>query len=73
MNYDSLTDYNALVNALVLAVTAPDDRVDDVLELARAFASRLTPDEVDRAKAEVEQLTRCPRRLAQYVMATEAV
>lgn len=56
MNYDNLTDYNALVNALVLAVTAPDDRVDDALELARAFASRLAPDEVDRAKAEAEQL-----------------
>lgn len=52
----SATQRDVLVNALVLAVTAPDDRVDDALELARAFASRLTPAEVERAKAEAEQM-----------------
>ena len=47
------TDYEALVLALVLAVTGIDEeKVNDVVVLAEGFAAGLPPDDVERAKRE---------------------
>ena len=48
-----LNNYTALVKALVLAITAPDDaRKDRAVELAEIFAQNLTEFDVARAKRE---------------------
>lgn len=47
------TNYEALVLALVLAVTGIDEeKVNDVVVLAEGFAAGLPPDDVERAKRE---------------------
>jgi hypothetical protein len=52
-----MTDLQALTHALVLSVTAPDDaRSKDALALALGFASRLTPEQVEMAKADAQGL-----------------
>jgi len=52
-------DYEALVLALELAVTAPtEERSAQALEMAEGFASNLTEIEVGRAKRQAEQNTK---------------
>ena len=47
------TDYDALVMALVLGITAPsDEKAMEVTALANLVARSLTPEDVTRAKAE---------------------
>jgi len=46
-------NYQALVLALKLAVTAPtDDKEQKCIEMAKSFASSLSSDQVERAKNE---------------------
>ena len=46
-------DYQALVSALKLAVTAPtDEQAQDCIEMAEGFASSLSLEEIERAKKE---------------------
>jgi hypothetical protein len=46
-------NYQALVTALKLAVTAPtDEQAQDCIEMAEGFASSLSIDEIERAKKE---------------------
>ena len=47
------TDYDALVMALVLGITAPsDEKAMEVTALANLVARSLTPEDVTRAKVE---------------------
>jgi len=49
-------DYEALVLALRLAVTAPtDEKSQECLSMAEGFASKLSELEVERAKREAER------------------
>ena len=49
-----LNHYSAFVQALVLAITAPSDQqASQALALAEAFASSLTPQQVENAKNQV--------------------
>ena len=49
-------DYDALVMALTLAVTAPnEEKSQEVLSMAEDIASRLSEFEVERAKKEAER------------------
>ena len=49
-------DYEALVLALRLAVTAPtDEKSKECLSMAEGFASKLSELEVERAKREAER------------------
>ena len=51
------TNYDALVTALWLAVTAPDDdKSDECVDIAESIASNLTELEVARAQKEAESL-----------------
>tara|TARA_R110002072_G_C7736054_1_gene516196 strand:- start:292 stop:477 length:186 start_codon:yes stop_codon:yes gene_type:complete len=51
-----MNDEEALTKALVLAVLAPNNRVDEAVELAEELARRCSSDEVERAKAKAEEL-----------------
>ena len=49
-------NYQALVTALKLAVTAPTAaKAQECVEMARSFASSLSLDEIERAKKEASQ------------------
>lgn len=49
-------NYQALVAALKLAVTAPtNEQAQECVEMAKGFASSLSLDEIERAKKEVIQ------------------
>jgi hypothetical protein len=49
-------NYQALVTALKLAVTAPtDEQAQDCIEMAEGFASSLSPEKIQRAKREATQ------------------
>ena len=55
----SVSDQNktALVKALVLAVTAPSQKLaDECVEIGEAIATRLTKTEVKQCKSEAEEL-----------------
>ena len=46
-------NYQALVSALKLAVTAPtDEQAQECVEMAEGFASSLSPEKIKRAKKE---------------------
>jgi heterodisulfide reductase subunit C len=46
-------NYQALVTALKLAVTAPtDEQAQECIEMAKSFAASLSPDKIERAKKE---------------------
>jgi len=48
-------DYQALVTALKLAVSAPtEEKSNEALQLAHSFASKLSELEIERAKKEAE-------------------
>ena len=48
-------DYEALVSALKLAVSAPtEEKSNQALQLAHSFASKLSEVEIERAKKEAE-------------------
>jgi hypothetical protein len=50
-----LNDYEALKLALHLSITAPtDEQAADCLAIAKSLASKLRPEEVDRATLELE-------------------
>ena len=51
-----MNDEEALTKALVLAVLAPNNRVDEAVELAEELARRCSSDGVERAKAKAEEL-----------------
>ena len=47
-------NYQALVAALKLAVTAPtDEQAQECVEMAEGFASSLSPEKIQRAKKEI--------------------
>ena len=49
-------NYQALVTALKLAVTAPtDEQAQECVEMAKSFASSLSPEKIQRAKREATQ------------------
>lgn len=48
----------ALKNALILAITAPEKRKDDALSLAFEIESMCTPDESTEVRLEVEEMLR---------------
>mgnify|MGYP003651993114 FL=1 len=49
-------NYQALVAALKLAVTAPtDEQAQECIEMAESFASSLSPEKIERAKKEAIQ------------------
>ncbi len=51
------TDYEALVQGLYLSVTAPtEEKSQECLKIANEIASRLSSDEVEKAKLEAEKL-----------------
>ena len=53
MNFS--TKYNALVSALTLAITAPDDaKAAQCVEMAEQIAANMSEIEVERAKREAE-------------------
>ena len=45
-------DKEALTHALILAVTAPEDRLDEVVKIAEDIASRLDDDVIEACKEE---------------------
>ena len=50
------TDYEALVLGLTLAITAPtEEKAQECVRMAEEIAQRLTPEEVESAKAEAQQ------------------
>ena len=50
------TDYEALVLGLTLAITAPtEEKAQECVRMAEEIAQRLTPEEVEAAKAEAQQ------------------
>ena len=52
----------ALKNALILAITAPDKRKNDAMLLAYEIESMTTPQESTEARLEVEELLRNPTK-----------
>mgnify|MGYP003129932287 FL=1 len=51
------TDYEALVQGLFLSVTAPtEEKSQECLKIATEIASRLSDNEVEKAKLEAEKL-----------------
>lgn len=55
----SVSDQNktALVKALVLAVTAPNEKLaDECVKIGEAIATRLTKEEVEKCKFKAEEL-----------------
>ena len=54
MNFSN--EYNALVSALTLAITAPDDdKAAQCVEIAEQIAANLSEIEVERAKRELKR------------------
>lgn len=50
------TDYEALVLGLTLAITVPtEEKAQECVRMAAEIAQRLTPEEVEAAKAEAVQ------------------
>ena len=50
------TDYEALVLALTLAITAPtEEKAQECARMGEDIAQRLTPEEVEAAKVEAQQ------------------
>ena len=52
----------ALKNALILAITAPDKRKNDAMLLAYEIEAMTTPQESTEARLEVEELLRNPTK-----------
>ena len=52
--YFGLTHQEALTKSLALAITAPDERLNDAMTLSMELAELCTPLEVARAKKIVE-------------------
>lgn len=56
MNHDAPSDYDALVFALTLAVTAPsDEKAEECARMAGMFAASLDEVSIARAKREAER------------------
>jgi|13_taG_2_1085334.scaffolds.fasta_scaffold29953_3 hypothetical protein len=54
-----MSHYEAFLNGLLLAVTAPtDDKAQEVAEMCEVIASHLSEHEIKRAQREAEQLIR---------------
>tara|TARA_Y100001951_G_C11067191_1_gene144076 strand:+ start:256 stop:426 length:171 start_codon:yes stop_codon:yes gene_type:complete len=54
MTHPPQNDYEALKLALSLSITAPtDEQAADCLAIAKSLASKLPPEEVERAKLEL--------------------
>ncbi len=51
-----MTHETALTKALVLCVTAPENRLGDALKLAHEIAEMCTPAEVARAKEQAQEI-----------------
>lgn len=51
-----MTHETALTKALVLCVTAPENRLGDALKLAQEIAEMCTPAEVARAKENAREI-----------------
>ena len=51
-----MTHETALTKALVLCVTAPENRLGDALKLAHEIAEMCTPSEVARAKEQAQEI-----------------
>jgi hypothetical protein len=45
-------DKEALTHALILGITAPNDRLQEVMEIAQTIADKLTDEEVEQCKQE---------------------
>ena len=45
-------DKEALTHALILGITAPNDRLQEVMEIAQVIADRLSDEEVEQCKKE---------------------
>jgi len=45
-------DKEALTHALILGITAPNDRLQEVMEIAQTIADKLTDEEVEQCKRE---------------------
>ena len=45
-------DKEALTHALILGITAPNDRLDEVMQIAQEIADRLSDEDVERCKQE---------------------
>ena len=43
-------DKEALTHALILGITAPNDRLQEVMEIAQVIADRLSDEEVEQCK-----------------------
>jgi len=43
-------DKEALTHALILGITAPNDRLQEVMEIAQTIADKLTDEEVEQCK-----------------------
>jgi len=51
-----MTHETALTKALVLCVTAPENRLGDALKLAHEIADMCTPSEIARAKKQAKEV-----------------
>lgn len=45
-------DKEALTHALILGITAPNDRLDEVMQIAQEIADRLSDEDVEACKQE---------------------
>ncbi len=45
-------DKEALTHALILGITAPNDRLQEVMEIAQTIADKLSDEEVEQCKQE---------------------
>lgn len=45
-------DKEALTHALILGITAPNDRLDEVMQIAQEIADRLSDEDVEQCKQE---------------------
>ena len=53
---NNMTHETALTKALVLCVTAPENRLGDALKLAHEIADMCTPSEIARAKKQAKEV-----------------
>jgi hypothetical protein len=45
-------DKEALTHALILGITAPNDRLQEVMEIAQTIADKLSDEEIEQCKQE---------------------
>lgn len=45
-------DKEALTHALILGITAPNDRLDEVMQIAQEIADRLSDEDIEQCKKE---------------------